>query len=283
MSRNLGFSGPEAITAGADWTFGYNLARNRDRSSSRNKSDGYTFVPEQAGETNPDGTKTEGTPAHYDPIDALEHSRGREKSWNQDMSSAANFSLSGVQATINLLKRNGAAKTLYSTTLSTQSGIEAQFQNGGTIHRSTTPGMGSSGDMVSIEYGYIIKATPLIVDANTVNLDFDLDNKQPISRDTADIEISRYQTKSKYLMRPGESIMLSGYKYNTTSQSKKGTPWLSNIPWIGPYLFGNTSDEVEMNEMLLVVTVNWALEDEGEDTSALLNEMKDRKVEVEMP
>jgi type II secretory pathway component GspD/PulD (secretin) len=285
MSRNLGFSGPEAITAGLDWNFGYNLTRNRDRSSNRSKNGGYNFVPEQPAEKAPTtgATTKEKVDAHYEMIDGLTTTRGRDKTWNQDMSSTADFSLSGVQATINLLKRNGAAKTLYSTTLSTQSGIEAQFQNGGTIHRSTTPGMGSSGDMVSIEYGYIIKATPLIVDANTVNLDFDLDNKQPISRDTADIEISRYQTKSKYLMRPGESIMLSGYKYNTTSQSKKGTPWLSNIPWIGPYLFGNTSDEVEMNEMLLVVTVNWALEDEGEDTSALLNEMKDRKVEVEMP
>ena len=143
--------------------------------------------------------------------------------------------------------------------------------------------MGSSGDLVSIEYGYIIKTTPLIIDANTVNLDFSLDNKQPLSRDTDDIEISRYQTKSKYLVRPGESIMLSGYKYNNESEDKKGTPWLSKIPWLGPYLFGNTSNSVNMNEMLLVVTVNWAVEGEGEDAAARLDEMKNRKVEVEMP
>ena len=34
---------------------------------------------------------------------------------------------------------------------------------------------------------------------------------------------------------------------------------------------------------MLVVTVNWALEDDGDRASARLNEMKDRKVEVEMP
>ena len=285
LSRNLGFSGPESVTAGFDWNIGYNLTRNRDRTSDRSANGGYNFVPEQPAEKDPATGQTtkEKVDAHYEMIDGLTSTRGRNKSWNQDLSSSAGFSLSGVQATINLLKLNGAAKTLYSTTLSTQSGIEVEFQNGGTIHRSTTPGMGSSGDMVSIEYGYIIKATPLIVDANTVNLDFDLDNKQPISRNTADIEISRYQTKSKYLVRPGESFMLSGYKYNNMSQNKKGTPWLSNIPWIGQYLFGNTNDEVEMNEMLLVVTVNWALEDDSEGTSLRLQEMKDRKVEVEMP
>ena len=80
------------------------------------------------------------------------------------------WQVSPVITTINLLKKNGAAKTLYSTTLSTQSGIEAEFQNGGTIHRSTMAGVGASGGLESIEYGYIIKTTPLIIDANTVNL-----------------------------------------------------------------------------------------------------------------
>ena len=147
-------------------------------------------------------------------------------------------------------------------------------------------GVGASGGLESIEYGYIIKATPLIIDPNTVNIDFSLDNKQPESltlKSDEDIRIKRYQTKSKYLVRPGESILLSGYKYNSESENKKGTPWLSNIPWIGPYLFGNTSNDVNMDEMMLVVTVNWALEDDSDRTSARLNEMKDRKVEVEMP
>ena len=68
-----------------------------------------------------------------------------------------------------------------------------------------------------------------------------------------------------------------------SSENKRGTPWLSNITWIGPYLFGNTSSDVEMNDMLLVVTVNWAIDDDSENVTARLNEMKDRKVEVEMP
>ena len=38
-----------------------------------------------------------------------------------------------------------------------------------------------------------------------------------------------------------------------------------------------------MNEMLLVVTVDWAIEDASEGAAVRMNEMKDRKVEVEMP
>ena len=101
--------------------------------------------------------------------------------------------------------------------------------------------------------------------------------------DNTGTQISRYQTKSKYLVRPGESIAISGYRYNSESEDKKGTPWLSKIPWIGPYLFGNTANKMELQDMLLVVTVNWALEDDGGATAARLDEMKNRKVEVEMP
>ena len=286
MSRNLGFSGPESISAALSWDISHDIDSKRDLSHKSNKVGGHTFVPATTGtSTDAGGAAGAGatTPAHTDPKDTLERTRDFERTMTQGLSSNAKLGITGVQATINLLKKNGAAKTLYSTTLSTQSGIEAEFQNGGTIHRSTTPGMGSSGNIESIEYGYIIKTTPLIIDANTVNLDFNLDNKQPLSRDAADIEISRYQTKSKYLVRPGESIMLSGYKYNSESENKKGTPWLSNIPWIGPYLFGNTANDVQMNEMLLVVTVNWAVEGDSGATAARMEEMKERKVEVEMP
>ena len=292
MSRNLGFSGPESITASADWNFGYQHSKNTGGSSSwgrshegKNSGSTKTGFETTQGAQGGDPTRTPTDSQSLESAIARTFTGDAKKNgdWKHAWSGGANVKVDGVKATVNLLKKSGAAKSVYSTTLSTQSGIEAEFQNGGTIHRSTTPGMGSSGELVSIEYGYIIKTTPLIVDENTVNLDFTLDNKQPITRDSADIEISRYQTKSKYLVRPGESIMLSGYKYNYESEDKKGTPWLSKIPWIGERLFGNTNDDLKMNEMLLVVTVDWAIEDASEGAAVRMNEMKDRKVEVEMP
>ena len=290
MSRNLGFSGPERVTAGLDWNFGYSHSKSTggDSSSKQNtkfdrankSTQGFTTSKsETTGATSQDPTDSKSLETALNR--SIDGSSGKSGDWKHNWNGAANAKVEGVQATINLLKKNGAAKSLYSTTLSTQSGIEAEFQSGGTFNLMTTPGAQSNGDLVQIEYGYIIKTTPLIIDANTVNLDFNLDNKQPM--DNTGSRISRYQTKSKYLVRPGESIMLSGYKYNSESEGKKGTPWLSNIPWIGPYLFGNTDSEVDMNDMLLVVTVNWSLENDSEVAATRLNEMKERKVEVEMP
>ena len=313
MSRNLGFEGPESITAGMDWNFGYehskgnsggrdsssdlSLPRTKTHSTSSSSSSSSSSGSGDSGGSSTTGGGTSGgtvivgdnnsTDSSSDNSDSLSqtilNTATKNSSWSHNWSGGANASVSGVQATINLLKRNGAAKKLYSTTLSTQSGIEAEFQNGGTIYMETADLY--KNDTKEIEYGYIIKATPLIIDANTVNLDFDLNLKQDMGREGRgnDYKITRYQTKSKYLMRPGESIILSGYKYNSEDEKKKGTPWLSQIPWIGQYLFGNTANEVEMDEMLLVVTVNWALEDDGECAVARLKELQERKVEVEMP
>ena len=300
MSRNLGFSGPDAVKAGLDWNFGYSHAKNTGGSSSATRNGDWKGERKHDSKTGFETKQNEGTsgtegasgtervPTDSRSTDtAISRMIGsattdkKDGDWKHSWQGAANAKVEGVQATINLLKKNGAAKTLYTTTLSTQSGIEAEFQSGGTFNLMTTPGVQSNGDLVSIEYGYIIKTTPLIIDSNTVNLDFTLDNKQPDG--PGSYNLRRYLTKSKYLVRPGESIMLSGYKLNSESENKKGTPWLSNIPWIGEYLFGNTSNDANMDEMLLVVTVDWALENDSEATSARLNEMKDRKVEVEMP
>ena len=296
IARNLGFSGPEAITAGLDWKLGFEhgsgtegtqkLSRKgafNDTQSSKFDSSQTTKAPEG---TSTSTTTTTGSSEGKGVFDAVSD-WGRSDTWSRKWTGGANARIEGVNATINLLKRNGAAKTLYATTLSTQSGIEAEFQNGGTIHRSTTAGVGSSGDIRSFEYGYIIKTTPFIIDASTINLDFSVDNKQlPANYSTngqGDLNISRYQTKSKYLVRPGESIALSGYDYTSESETKKGTPWLSNIPWVGEYLFGNTEDTTNRTKILLVVTVDWAVENGTEEARQRADELRNRSVEVEMP
>ncbi len=95
-----------------------------------------------------------------------------------------------LTAQINTLKRNQVAKKLYATTLSTQSGEEAEFQSGGTLYKSTSDLYKM--DLTEIEYGYIIKARPTILDEETVNLEFNLDLRTPVAQGQgAEIPISR--------------------------------------------------------------------------------------------
>lgn len=273
-ARNLGVQTPTAVTAefsgGLDYSY-----------SSGGAVGGAVGGADATGGGTGTGTGGTGTGTG---AAATAGGTGRGDSW----SSRAGMSVSGVKATINLLKQNGAAKTVYKTSLATQSGEEVQFQNGGTIHRNTT-GTFSSGDLKTIEYGFIVKAMPIIVDTALVNLDLDLDNKMPINYTPGeeganqDITISRYQTKSKYMVRPGETIVMSGFNKVTESVSKSGTPLLSHIPLIGPWLFGNRNTSETSNEMLLVVTINWAVEGGSAEAIRRRDALREKSVDVEMP
>lgn len=310
QAENLGIEWPTAISAEGNFSYGWNMSRNANENATRSRNSSHTDTTttensyrnqigggsKQGGDT---PVKNDGEGGEGETIvnsisrntfgaltDGLNGSDGvtRANNWNM----ASDVKVNGVRMTVNLLKRNGAAKTLYKTSLATQSGEEATFQNGGTIHRNTQ-GTFSSGDLKEIEYGFIIKALPKIVDAHTVSLVVDMDNKQPINYSsgnvggTQDIDVARYQTRSRYMVRPGETILVSGFNRIDESDTKQGLPWLCRIPFIGERFFGNTVTGDKTTEIVLVVTVNWAIEGQSAAAEKRRDELRERKAEVEMP
>ena len=277
-ARNLGLKTPDQVTARMNTSYNFTKARTRTfedkgshdvggkrSSQTKQSSDGSSWA--NSGESSAENT----------------FSFGRSLSASHGFDYKAGASIENVAVSVNLLKQNSVAKTVYHTTLSTQSGEEAEFQNGGTIHRNTEGAYTS--DLKEIEYGFIVKAKPVIIDFETMALDISLDNKAPQGFDAdskKDIDVKRYQTHSKYIVRPGESIALSGFNQVSQSQTKDGTPFLSRIPWIGR-LFQNVSDSSENTEMALIVTVNWVTEDETAAANAARAKIADRKAEIEAP
>ena len=306
-AENLGIQWPSAISAEGKFTYGWsascnraenagqnrNSARNGARDYSRTRSEGASATAEAkdgddpAPDPQPSGNSMTDTRSLSQTLgNALSgaDSVQRASEWKADTSA----SIDGVKMTVNLLKQNGVSKTLYKTSLATQSGEQATFQSGGTIHRSTQ-GTFSGGDLKEIEYGFIIKSLPQILDDRTVALTVDLDNKQPVnyapgssSFDT-DITVSRYQTRSQYMVRPGETILVSGFNRLDEADNKQGLPWFCRIPWIGEWLFGSTVTRNNTSEVVLVVTVNWAVENQDEESVKRRDELRDRKTEIGMP
>ena len=281
-ARNLGLKTPDQITGKFKANYGYNHTKTSTDTgaSTQGGSDSANDVTTRSGS----GTTLTDT-INNTLTRALNHSlsTGNNKSATGSSTFSSSVGIDEVAVSVNLLKQNNVGKTLYHTTLSTQSGEEAEFQNGGTIHRNT-PGAFTS-DLKEIEYGFIVKAKPVIVDGETMMLDLSLDNKSPVNLSTsanADLNIARYQTHSKYVVRPGESIALSGFNYDKQSQTKDGTPFLSRIPLIGR-LFQNVSDSNENTEMALIVTVNWVTEDESGAAKALRDRLWNKKAEIEAP
>ena len=293
--RNLGLKTPDQITARAKANYGYDYSRNstdsgsssrdQSRGSSHSRVNGWSYSTTQDGKS----STSEKRVPNDSLSDTLTRSltdtirTGNDMTAGHKTTFGASASIDELTVTVNLMKQNSAAKTVYHTTLSTQSGEEAEFQNGGTIHRNTAGAYTS--DLKEIEYGFIVKAKPVIVDAETMTLDISLDNKQPngeVGDTTRDIDVRRYQTHSKYVVRPGESIALSGFNQISQSQTKNGTPFLSRIPLIGR-LFQNVSDSSENEEMALIVTVNWVTEDETAAAKALRDRLWNKKAEIEAP
>ena len=291
-ARNLGIKGPDVLTAAASFDYGLNFngSDGGSSSSTTTRDSGNTHTATTGFSMQSQGG---GAPVKT-PIDALNDTvtRGLTGNWTDKGDGSRNVSWSGglnagireMEFKLNLLKNNGVAKKMYGTKLATQSGEEVKFQNGGTMHmRVQGVGAGSSGDLKKVDYGYQIAATPYIVDPETLNLEFNLDysNIAQFDPETGNLNINRYLTKSRYVMSPGETIVLSGFDSKTDQQTKDGMPFLSRI-WGLQWLLGNTQSDSEERQMVLVVTVDWMVED-SEGAKQLVEEWKKRPVEVEMP
>ncbi|QSH40978.1 hypothetical protein P0136_10425 [Lentisphaerota bacterium ZTH] len=168
----------------------------------------------------------------------------------------------GAQVTgiINALKQNQAAKTLYETDLSTQSGEKAEFQQGGTLNVGVFSQYNTG--LHEIEYGFIIKVKPTMIDNDKVALDFLMELKIPKAKQgedygqLSDIDVSKYLTTSKYTVKPGESIILSGFRNLSQQMDKSGIPIFSSIPLLGS-LFGSTNNNNSFKETVLMITIEW--------------------------
>lgn len=289
-ARDLGLRGPDSLTAflnfdhGFSWNGSDSSADNRSTSheSGRSGSAGSSWA--SSSESGSDPSQSSSSHRSSDLFQSIQNGLGRT---SDSLSANAyeghlGFGVDKVEVKLNMMKKNGVAKKTYGTTLATQSGEEVKFQNGGT-HYMKTGGNFSNGDVRNIEWGYNITAKPVILDDSTVNLDFNLEYSDRVDpgHETEDYDVVKYQTKSRYMMRPGESIVLSGFNKRTEAEAKHGIPFLSKIPGM-TWLFGETIGDDDKQEKLLVVTVDWLLED-SDGALRRIREMKDRKVSVEMP
>lgn len=302
-ARDLGLRGPDSLTAflnfehGFDWNGSDSSANNRSSTrdfggngSSGSSASGSWSSSSQSGSDSSQSASSSsrsGSGYSHRSSDLFQSTQAGRGGTFESLATDAyeghlGFGVEKVEVKLNMMKKNGVAKKTYGTTLATQSGEEVKFQNGGT-HYMKTGGNFSNGDVRNIEWGYNITAKPVILDDSTVNLDFNLEYSDRVDpgHETEDYDVVKYQTKSRYMMRPGESIVLSGFNKSAEAEAKHGIPFLSKIPGM-TWLFGETIGDDDRQEKLLVVTVDWLLED-SDGALRRIQEMKDRKVSVEMP
>lgn len=146
----------------------------------------------------------------------------------------------------------GWAKTTRHVTVITTNGQGASFNSGGEFNTTTAAGITSS--VFSVKYGSRLQVTPRY-DAQTGRIELrvsaELSDLAATGAPVPGRSISNVDTVSNLAL--GESLAVAGLVANTSSRTKSGLPWLSQIPIIG-WLFGKQADTWNETENLVFIS-----------------------------
>jgi type II secretory pathway component GspD/PulD (secretin) len=208
-----------------------------------------------------------------------------------------------MQATLHALQTSGDSRTVAVPRVTTLNNREASFRVGQdnsyfeqietsimTSGSSSGNYSGESRDNVTYNYdrptivqtGYSLIVTPSVgADLSTISLILrpeishidsweeyplsSLANSDPsLKQPSIKVPIiSRQYIETEAVVRSGETIVLGGLVDTQKSNDNTGTPWLSNLPWIG-YLFKVEKKSDSVKNMLIFVTAT-LISDVGEE------------------
>ena len=188
-----------------------------------------------------------------------------------------------LNAAIDFLKTNGAAKSVSNPSILCVNNKESSIYVGKTISiisgqvANNTGGVGTgiTNSYKREDVGLTLKIKPRVSSKDKVTLDADVtlenilddgrnnETKQPVT--------SKQNVKTEAILRHGESIIIGGLVKTYKQRSKTKVPLLGDIPWIGEWLFSSNSESVE-NDNLVVILTPYVI-DKSEQLSKLQQEL----------
>ncbi|MDR3275009.1 MAG: type II and III secretion system protein [Endomicrobium sp.] len=156
-------------------------------------------------------------------------------------------------ATLKALEENGAAKVLSQPKIVTKSGASANFMVGGEIPIVAT-GVGTS-SIKWKKYGIIMDIKPTLSKDGKI----DIVIEPELSRIDHSIQVAGYpaikkrKASSHLQIKDGDTMVLAGLIETMKTKTRKGIPFLCNIPVLG-MLFGVTYYREEKTNVLIFVT-----------------------------
>jgi general secretion pathway protein D len=107
------------------------------------------------------------------------------------------------------------------------------------------------------DIGIILKVKPQVNDSGLISLELSQEisavGDAVVVGGLDEISINKTEVTSNLVARDGETIIIGGLIREDTSRATSGVPFLSRIPLLG-WLFGNTSDKVTRNELIILLT-----------------------------
>jgi len=180
---------------------------------------------------------------------------------------------SHMQSQIELLTETGSARVVAKPMLSTTENRPATFHAGGQI---PYPVLSESGDLrVQYQpYGIRLNVLPTIGADGNLLVDF--------SAEVSSIDhaisvngvpgLSTRQVTSVANTEPGETVVISGLVSQTENASVSKVPWLGNLPFVGRFFRAKTTDNNDM-ELIILLTPTISQADAESDLNNLANKL----------
>ena len=179
-----------------------------------------------------------------------------------------------LDAIIKAAKTDNDAKVLSSPVLLTVDNKEAtieatelKYLYKGMRYMGYSGGSGTSGgygggsyepDIEQRDVGLTVKVTPRINPSGNVILKVEETFEDVLGEQVINGQawptITTRKLSADVSVKNGETVILGGLVKTATSHSESGIPILKDIPYIGKYLFGSTSDSQARSELLVFLT-----------------------------
>ncbi len=175
-------------------------------------------------------------------------------------------------AVLRTLKQVSDTKILSNPKLLVTNNEEARIHIGDTVPYiiSTTSGTGdnaiTSEDVRFVDVGLKINVTPTINDDGYITMRLRPEISTVITRITSQgggiPQVNKTELQTTVMVKDGSTIILGGLKRDNNVHTKKGLPFLMDIPYLGK-LFSRTADSVERTEIVIFITPRIVTGDEN--------------------
>ncbi|MEA2100521.1 MAG: secretin N-terminal domain-containing protein [Campylobacterota bacterium] len=166
-------------------------------------------------------------------------------------------------AALDFLEANGASKALSNPSILCVNNKESSIYVGKTISVSTGSVTNSTVSGVTNSYkredvGLTLKIKPRVSSSDKVTLDVEVSLENVLDDGTNNASgqpvTSKQEVKTQAILRHGENIIIGGLVKNYDRESLSKIPFLGDIPFLGEWLFSSTTNSVEQDNLVVILT-----------------------------
>ena len=182
----------------------------------------------------------------------------------------------GIQATLDLLSTLTKVRVISAPKLLVLNNRTASLQVGDQVPIATSSAVGvitANAPVVNtiqlLDTGIILRVTPRVNQSGLVLMELSQEVSASVPTSSSSLNsptIQQRRVSTSVAVQDGQTIAIGGLIRDNRSRGRTGIPILKDIPVVGA-LFGQTSDEVDRTELLVLITPHVLRDSAGADAA----------------